>query len=450
MLNRASDNRNMHVPHFPSMCLFTTSLHPEPAPGITPTHVHVRFGLDHTFNESSKKLPGDEQVLEIPIQPDVTSLETAEYKLHQAVTRAYVMPAHMCKWFSDRFGFEVRLHYIGLNTRQVLGAINPNAPRVFVGDPDPKIAAAKQIAPNSSNTWLNSIKSGAGSLVNTVASYTGANMTSQVGVEEGLTFADVASFLVVNQKSFEDVKERIGTEIDMDKFRPNIVVEGAEKAWEEDYWGEIAIKTYQQRRPGDDNKENENDELRVMFTSNCVRCASINVDYGTGKMAEGPEGQLLKSMQGYRRVDPGHKYSPVFGRYGFVSMRNGVRPKEGFVVSVGDEVEVTLWNERRTHFCKLSCSLFSSIIYCQADRLLYRDRSGLTDTCDSLAWSRDVIRKDKRNFRIFLQDSTRPDHANDYSSLAANKFHAQVSIQYIMRLEYAVTVLDLCFYLHSV
>lgn len=359
MLNRASDNRNMHVPHFPSMCLFTTSLHPEPAPGITPTHVHVRFGLDHTFNDPSKKLPDDEQVLQVPIQPDVSSLKTSEYKLHQAVTRAYVMPAHMCKWFSDRFGFEVRLHYTGSNTRQVLGAINPNAPRVFVGDPDPKIAAAKQIAPNSSNSWLNSIKSGAGNLVNTVASYTGANMTGQVAVEEGLTFADVASFLVVSQKSYEDVKKRLGAEIDMDKFRPNIVVDGAEEAWEEDYWGEIAIKTHQQQQ-----ETGENNEMRVMFTSNCVRCASINVDYGTGKMAEGPEGQLLKSMQAYRRVDPGHKYSPVFGRYGFVSMRNGVRPKEGFVISVGDEVEVTLRNERRTHFCEflVSSPFFSSVL----------------------------------------------------------------------------------------
>ncbi|KAK5954714.1 hypothetical protein OHC33_004438 [Knufia fluminis] len=333
MLQRVSDSKNMHVPHFPSMCLFTTEFAPN---SEDPDKVLVRFGLDHVFDQPERKLSGNE-VLEVPIRPDVAGLKSVEYKLHTSVARGYVMPDEICRWFSERFGFEVRLNYVGLNKREVLGNLNPNAPRTWVGDPDPKKEADKMMSP-SGGGWLNGLKAGVGNVLGTVASYSGID--AYKGVDDGLTFTDLAAFLVVNYKSHVDVSGRVQTDIDVEKFRPNIVVDGVDEecgAWSEDYWGEIAIGP-------------EERGTRIAFTSNCARCASVNVDYATGRMHEGPEGQLLKSMQGDRRVDPGFKYSPIFGRYGFLSQKNGQRPEKPITIRVGDEVQITKRNDKRTHF----------------------------------------------------------------------------------------------------
>lgn len=335
MLQRVEDDKNMHVPAFPSMCLFTTKLEPNPE---KPEKVVVSFGLEHTFDKPDQVLPSADRTLEVPLQPDVSQLKKINVVLHTATTSAYVMDDNICKWFSDRFGFQVRLNYIGLNKRQVLGNLNPNAPRSYVGDA--KTAretheAAKQTGLNGG--WLDGIKAGVGNMIGTVASYSAIDAFR--GVEDGLTFADLAAFLVVNYKSHEDAEGRVQTSIDIEKFRPNIVIEGSEKAWEEDRWAEIAIGT-------------ETNESRIAFTSNCARCASINVDYETGRPAEGPTGNLLKSLQSDRRIDPGTKYSPIFGRYGFLSTKNGQRSASPVTISVGDEVRVTKVNEKDTYFCK--------------------------------------------------------------------------------------------------
>lgn len=81
---------------------------------------------------------------------------------------------------------------------------------------------------------------------------------------------------------------------------------------------------------------------------NCARCKSLNIDYETGQPGKGGEGRLLAVMQRDRRVDPGMKYSPVFGRYCFLTeeeIGEGER-----VVRVGDEVVVRRANEERTRF----------------------------------------------------------------------------------------------------
>ncbi|KAH7635516.1 hypothetical protein B0T09DRAFT_405546 [Sordaria sp. MPI-SDFR-AT-0083] len=111
----------------------------------------------------------------------------------------------------------------------------------------------------------------------------------------------------------------------------------------------------------------------VVQLSNCARCTSLNVDYDTGKPAKREMGSVLKKLMKDRRVDPGMKWSPVFGRYAFVGESVSVSVSEGEVwkqegeegqegaeawrrekeeqemwISVGDEVQVTRRNEERT------------------------------------------------------------------------------------------------------
>lgn len=54
-------------------------------------------------------------------------------------------------------------------------------------------------------------------------------------------FADAAPYLLASEESFEDVNERLEEKLEIVRFRPNIVVKGVEKAWDEDDWKEIEV-----------------------------------------------------------------------------------------------------------------------------------------------------------------------------------------------------------------
>lgn len=163
-----------------------------------------------------------------------------------------------------------------------------------------------------------------------------APINSKRGKEEReeayITFADCAPYLIASMTSLDNVSARLqDKQMDMTKFRPNIVISGAETAFEEDFWTELTIAN------NHDEKKN-----RLLLTANCVRCTSINVDYSTGKMGKGEEGSVLKKLMKDRRVDTGARFSPVFGRYAFLPTPGGNEDRgEGMEVRVGDEVVVS-------------------------------------------------------------------------------------------------------------
>lgn len=55
-----------------------------------------------------------------------------------------------------------------------------------------------------------------------------------------VTFVDAAPVLVASQTSIEDLERLAGERFGIERFRPNLVVDGAH-AWAEDTWGEFAI-----------------------------------------------------------------------------------------------------------------------------------------------------------------------------------------------------------------
>lgn len=230
--------------------------------------------------------------LEVPLEPDVAALDRAEMNLHQSMVSAYRMGAEYDEWFTACFGFDAALLFIGDQRRPVLGTFSPNPP------------------PTAQNGWLS-----------TLSSYiTGGGAGRD---PDWLTFSDCAPYLLATEASLANVRERfsesVGMDIEVVRFRPNIVFDGDEQ-WAEDFWGELAI--------GGD----------PVFTLSkmCNRCASLNVDYDTGRHGVGERGTVLKKLMSDRRVDTGAKYSPVFGRYGFLSQGT-----DGLALSVGDEVSVT-------------------------------------------------------------------------------------------------------------
>jgi uncharacterized protein YcbX len=298
MLLEGSKMENMHVSKYTDMCLFTTSI-------IFPTENETGLIIVEYHAPGSEK----PKRTEVPLLPDVEELGLEEIKvnMHSSPTVAYNMGKQYNNWFSECFGYEVVLAYIGNNRREILGNMPPSK----------ALASAKP----QTKSWMSTITSN--------LPLFGSSMSP--GVDEGISFADCAPYLVISEKSWENAQRRLpeGEELDISKFRPNIVVSGADEEFEEDYWGELEI----------------GNGIKLVLTQNCARCNSLNVDYKTGKVGTGESGKILKKLQSNRRVDPGAKYSPIFGRYGFLDKVDGHT-----TISVGDEVLVTRRNEERSKF----------------------------------------------------------------------------------------------------
>jgi uncharacterized protein YcbX len=281
--------QNMAVSHFAEMTLFLTSIK-------YPIH-----GKDGEITVTFSPPNAEKKSISMPLEPDTSSLSSLDVTMHGSYTKAYGMEAHYNKWFSECFEFPVVLAHLGEHLRPVL------------------FPSMTQQAMKSS--WFNGITK---------------NIPLLGKFQEGnskITFADCAPFLVVTEDSLHEVSARLpeGELMDITKYRPNIVLAGADQPWDEDFWAEIQV--------GQDG------DVQMPLQHNCIRCQSINVDYSTGKPGKGKSGEVLKLMQKDRRVDKAKKYSPVFGRYGFLSPNS-----HGKEIAIGDNVFVSKRNEERTGF----------------------------------------------------------------------------------------------------
>ena len=353
----------MQVPRFPEMSLFFTALQlpTEDQPGK----------IMVTYRPPGSKGGDDSQIktLEVPLQPDMQSLKKLDIVLHSSPTEGYDMGSYYNDWFSNCFGYPVILAYLGGNSRKVLGSFSPSSSPSHHKQRSqyPLISTQSLLIVLLMTLLLNlvgithlfdnkmrALLSGVGipllfsialwgwqfELRRILSFIPWAN--TQVG-EERITFSDCAAYLVVSETSLHNVSARIAgdEEMDITKFRPNIVIAGAENAFEEDFWAELTVGKNQ---------------IRLLLTANCVRCQSINVDFATGKMGTGDSGSVLKKLMKDRRVDAGAKYSPVFGRYSFLA-----RDSDHESIQVGDEVVLSKIAPKRTVFGE-----FSSLIHCYA------------------------------------------------------------------------------------
>ncbi|MFK8848757.1 MOSC domain-containing protein [Streptomyces sp. Ac-502] len=142
-------------------------------------------------------------------------------------------------------------------------------------------------------------------------------------VTDGLTpgtsgYADSCALHVLSRSTLELLGERLAEQgaapLPMDRFRPNIVVDGWDAPHTEDRARRIAV--------GD---------VELGYAKLAVRCAVTTVDQGAGARG-GPE--PLRTLAGYRRAASG---GVVFGAK-FAVLRPGK-------LSVGDAVAVSSWGE---------------------------------------------------------------------------------------------------------
>jgi uncharacterized protein YcbX len=94
-------------------------------------------------------------------------------------------------------------------------------------------------------------------------------------------FADGFPFLLISQASLDDLNRRLDEPVPMLRFRPNLVVSGAEP-YEEDRWRRIRIG-----------------ELSFRVAKPCSRCIVPTIDPATAERAAEP----LRTLMTYRRRD---------------------------------------------------------------------------------------------------------------------------------------------------
>ncbi|HCH40719.1 MAG TPA: hypothetical protein DE191_14820, partial [Enterobacter sp.] len=113
-----------------------------------------------------------------------------------------------------------------------------------------------------------------------------------------------------NEASLRDLQQRCPASVQMEQFRPNLVVTGA-AAWEEDTWKVIRIG-----------------EVIFDVVKPCSRCIFTTVSPEKGQ--KHPAGEPLKTLQSFRTAQDN----------GDVDFGQNLIPRSSGVIRVGDEVEI--------------------------------------------------------------------------------------------------------------
>lgn len=119
-------------------------------------------------------------------------------------------------------------------------------------------------------------------------------------------FADAFPFLLIGAASLEDLNQRLRLALPMNRFRPNLVIEGA-PPFAEDGWRRIRVGS-----------------LEFDVVKPCARCVITTTDQATGERSDEP----LRTLATYRRVGK----NVMFGQ-------NALHRGTGWL-AVGDPVEV--------------------------------------------------------------------------------------------------------------
>ncbi len=163
------------------------------------------------------------------------------------------------------------------------------------------------IAPDAINRWLSGFFARDVQL-----RWVGPELTRRVKRRDDvpLSFADGYPYLLTNEASLRDLQNRCHASVQMEQFRPNIVVTGAQP-WEEDTWKVIRIGS-------------------VIFdvVKPCSRCIFTTISPEKGQ--KHPSGEPLKTLQSFRTAQDN----------GDVDFGQNLIPRSSGVIRVGDEVEI--------------------------------------------------------------------------------------------------------------
>jgi len=117
-------------------------------------------------------------------------------------------------------------------------------------------------------------------------------------------FADGCPILIVSKASLDDLNHRIAEPIPINRFRPNVVVDGA-GSFDEDGWRRIEI-----------------DQVHMRYLKRCGRCIMTTQDHETGeRRGEEP----LRTLTAYRLYEKNVLFGAYFAADTFGVIRRGDR-----------------------------------------------------------------------------------------------------------------------------
>jgi uncharacterized protein YcbX len=96
--------------------------------------------------------------------------------------------------------------------------------------------------------------------------------------QKSVSFVDGYPFLLISEASLADLNTRLGTPLEMARFRPNLVIEGCQP-YEEDTWKIIRVGA-----------------IRFQFVKPCSRCVITTIDTKTATAGKEP----LRTLAAYR------------------------------------------------------------------------------------------------------------------------------------------------------
>ncbi|CAM3710798.1 MOSC domain-containing protein [Bordetella sputigena] len=235
-----------------------------------PTMALVRTAL--TATHLQLRAPGM-PLLEVPLDGSELAAVEEPVTVWRDTFPARSESAAAARWFSDFLGHPCRLYKIDIQ------------------------AAGRAVSPD----WIGRWRGEHGDLA---AGFDGNHFFG---------FADGYPVLIVNQASLDELNQRLRAKgrdpIPMDRFRPNIVLDGDDLgAYEEDH---IALFA-------------RGDDIRLAVVKPCTRCSIPDVDQATGRQGDEP-GLTLTAT---RSMDMG----VVFGQNAIVDARPGA------ILRVGDQI----------------------------------------------------------------------------------------------------------------
>lgn len=173
-----------------------------------------------------------------------------------------------------------------------------------------------RVAPEAINRWLSGFFNRQVQL-----RWVGPELTRRVKRYDAvpLAFADGFPYLLTNEASLRDVQQRCPAGVQMEQFRPNLVVTGA-PAWAEDSWKVIRIG-----------------EVIFDVVKPCSRCVFTTVSPERGQ--KHPSGEPLATLQKFRTAQDN----------GDVDFGQNLIARNSGVVRVGDDVEILATGPAKTY-----------------------------------------------------------------------------------------------------
>lgn len=168
-----------------------------------------------------------------------------------------------------------------------------------------KDTVAAQVATGEADRWISEYLGFASRFV-----HMDAAVSRAVDAKPGdvVSFADGYPLLLITQASLDGLNARLAEPIPMQRFRPNVVVNGT-AAHADDAWRSIRIG-----------------EVRFDVVKPCVRCVLTTVDPDSGRFDA--QGEPLRTLIDYRRGPTG------------VTFGQNLIPRGAGTIALGDAVEV--------------------------------------------------------------------------------------------------------------